>query len=70
MPLCNNAKILTDNDIRRHGTITGTALLINRTDLVVIDIDNKGETIEERKEIYKKLCKNFLPLKNSKNKLD
>ena len=49
MPLCNNAKILTNNDIYRRGTVTGTALLINRTNFVVIDIDNKGTTIDERK---------------------
>ena len=65
MPLCNNAKILTNNDIYRHGTITGTALLINRTNFVVIDIDNKGSTIDERKQIFKKICEHFLPSPDS-----
>ena len=70
MPLCNNAKILTNNDIYRRGEVTGTALLINRTNLVVIDIDNKGKTIDERKEIFKKICEHFLPSPNSDKKDD
>ena len=61
MPLCNYTKVLTNNDIYRHGEITGTAMLINRTNFVIIDIDNKGKTIEERKAIFDNLCKTFLP---------
>lgn len=67
MPLCNYTKVLTNNDIYRHGEITGTAMLINRTHLIVIDIDNKGKTIEERKAIFDNLCTTFLPSPDSTN---
>lgn len=68
MPLCDYTKVLHNNDIYRHGEITGTAMLINRTNFVVIDIDNKGNTIEERKAIFDNLCTTFLPPSNSTDK--
>ena len=70
MPLCNYTKVLTNNDIYRHGEITGTAMLINRTNFVIIDIDNKGKTIEERKAIFDNLCKTFLPSPDTNIKYD
>lgn len=70
MPLCNYTKVLHNNDIYRHGKITGTAMLINRTNFVIIDIDNKGKTIEERKAIFDNLCTIFLPSPNTDIKYD
>ena len=60
-PLCNNQKYLNDADMINNATITGTALLLNRTNLVIIDVDNKGKTVDECKEIFKKIYKQFLP---------
>lgn len=49
MPLCDYQKCLKNDamySIMKHRnnnhSITGTALLINKTDFVVIDVDNKG----------------------------
>lgn len=50
--------------------ITGTAMLINRTDRVVIDVDNKGKNIEECKTIFDNLCETFLPSPDSTDKND
>lgn len=45
-PLCNNQKYLNDKDMKINATITGTALLVNRTNLVIIDVDNKGTSVD------------------------
>lgn len=78
MPLCNYTKVLKNENIYNYHSkdmhdlikITGTAMLINRTDCVVIDVDNKGKNIEECKAIFDNLCKTFLPSPNSTDKTD
>lgn len=60
-PLCNYHKFLNDKDMINKATITGTALLLNRTNLVIIDVDNKGKSVDECKEIFERICKQFLP---------
>lgn len=42
MPLCNYEKVLKDSHMYNNDTITGTSMLINRTNLIIIDVDNKG----------------------------
>lgn len=70
MPLCDYEKELSNRAMIYHGKITGTAMLINKTNFVIIDVDNKGDTIEEREAIFKNLCKTFLPQSNSTDKAD
>lgn len=70
MPLCDYEKVLSNRAMIYHGKITGTAMLINKTNFVIIDVDNKGNTIEERETIFKNLCKTFLPASNSTDKTD
>lgn len=70
MPLCDYEKELSNRAMIYHGKITGTAMLINKTNFVIIDVDNKGNTIEEREAIFKNLCKTFLPSSNSTDKRD
>ena len=45
-------------------------MLINKTNFVIIDVDNKGNTIEEREAIFKNLCETFLPSSTSTDKTD
>ena len=70
MPLCDYQKKLTNRAMICHGKITGTAMLINKTNFVIIDVDNKGNTIEEREAIFENLCKTFLPSSKSTDKTD
>lgn len=70
MPLCDYEKELSNRAMIYHGKITGTAMLINKTNFVIIDVDNKGKNIEECKAIYKNLCTTFLPSSDSTNNYD
>ena len=47
--------------------ITGTSLVVNRTNLIIIDVDNNGKTLEECKTIFGIICGIFLPSPNSKD---
>lgn len=70
MPLCDYEKELSNRAMIYHGKITGTAMLINKTNFVIIDVDNKGNTIEEREAIFENLCKTFLPSSESTDETD
>lgn len=50
--------------------ITGTSLVVNRTNLIIIDVDNNGKTLEECKIIFDIICGIFLPSPHSMNSKD
>ena len=70
MPLCNYEKVLKDSHMYNNDTITGTSMLINRTNLIIIDVDNNGKTLEECKTIFDIICGVFLPSPNSMDSKD
>lgn len=50
--------------------ITGTSLVVNRTNLIIIDVDNNGKNIKECETIFDIICGIFLPSPNSMDSKD